>query len=88
MSDVIQKPTKEEIKDIRSRLIFLKEKSNLLIIPCVLAYVGAYIILVIFNQTQYISSILALALLNILISIDKFESFEDEYRAIKEEQQE
>jgi len=82
MSDATEKPTKEDIAKIRSRLIFLKYKSNFLIIPYVLAYISAYIALVIFDQTQHIPSIVALALLNSIASIDRFDSFIDEYKVI------
>ena len=86
MSNAIEKPTKEEMIKVRSRLIFLRDKSNLLVLPSILAYIATFITLAIFNQTQNIPTIVALAFLHGLTSIDGLSSLKDEYEAIKTEE--
>jgi len=85
MNDTVEKPTNEEIEKVRSRLLFLKSTSNLLIVPSVLVYIFAYIALLVLDQIQYIPSIIALALLSSMIFIDKFYSFKEEYKIIEKE---
>ena len=85
MSDTMQKPTKEEIEKIKSRLIFLKDKSKPLGKFSVLVYILACIVLVIFNQTEYIVTVAALSLLHGMAFIDRYSGFKSEYRAIEKE---
>lgn len=84
MSDTT-KPTKEEITKIRSRLIFLKDKTSFLFIPFALAYIAAYILLVMFDQYEYVVTIVALALLSGMTSIDRLYDLRDAYKIINKE---
>lgn len=80
MSD--DKPTKQEIMDLKSRLIFLRDKSNILSSFTILIYLIATILGVYFKLGEYLAIILALGLFNSIAFIDKANDFKNEYNAL------
>ncbi len=82
------KPTKQDIADIRSRLVFLRDSSKKLVTPMIVFYCGAMFLSFYLGMNEIIALVMALGVIQCSFGMDIYDYFKEEFRAIKYEDME